>query len=237
MQDAFAHGDGVPAGVTAEGRAAAIAWTPPGFRAFDTGTVDDNALADDERTTAPEPQPSKVDTPSVDALEHSSVDPSGADGEARQDDATEADALPGDDPEPVPVEAKQPMNARVHSVVESIDAPAVAERRAAALASAVNADTTPSVEREQVLEPRRAATATTTVRSCWRFRPSCAAAEPPRSFLTTTPRRHRPAGRLSFPYRPPGDSTCLPHRIPLRQSPTMVPPRSAPGLSTAPSTR
>ena len=28
------------------------------------------------------------------------------------------------------------MNARVHSVVESIDAPAVAERRASALASA-----------------------------------------------------------------------------------------------------
>ena len=34
------------------------------------------------------------------------------------------------------------MNARVHSVVESIDAPAVAERRAAALASAMNADAT-----------------------------------------------------------------------------------------------
>ena len=76
MQDAFAHGDGVPAGVTAEGRAAAIAWTPPGFRAFDTGTVDDSASADDEGTTAPEPQPSKIDMPSVDALEHSSVDPS-----------------------------------------------------------------------------------------------------------------------------------------------------------------
>ena len=44
MQDAFAHGGDVPAGVTAEGRAAAIAWTPPGFRAFDTGTVDDSAL-------------------------------------------------------------------------------------------------------------------------------------------------------------------------------------------------
>ena len=142
MQDAFAHGDGVPAGVTAEGRAAAIAWTPPGFRAFDTGTVDDSALADDEGTTAPEQQPSKIDMPSVDALEHSSVDPSGADGEARQDDATEAGALPGDDPEPAPVEAQQPMNARVHSVVESIDAPAVAERRAAALASAMNADAT-----------------------------------------------------------------------------------------------
>ena len=47
------------------------------------------------------------------------------------------------------------MNARVHSVVESIDAPAVAERRAAALASNVNADATPSVEREQVLAPPR----------------------------------------------------------------------------------
>ena len=155
MQDAFAHGDGVPAGVTAEGRAAAIAWTPPGFRAFDTGTVDDSALADDEGTTAPEPQPSKIDMPSVHTLEYSSVDPSGADGEARQDDATEADALPGDDPEPTPVEAPQPMNARVQSVVESIDAPAVAERRAAALASNVNADATPSVEREQVLAPPR----------------------------------------------------------------------------------
>ena len=142
MQDTFAHGGGVPAGVTAEGRAAAIAWTPPGFRAFDTGAVDDSALADDEGTTAPEQQPSKIDMPSVHALEHSSVDPSGADGEDRQDDATEADALPGDDPEPTPMEAPLPMNARVHSVVESIDAPAVAERRAAAIASAMNADAT-----------------------------------------------------------------------------------------------
>ena len=143
MQDAFAHGGGVPAGVTAEGRAAAIAWTPPGFRAFDTGTVDDSASADDEGTTAPEPQPSKIDTPLENALEHSSVDPSGADGEARQDDATEADALPGDDPEPTPVEAtRRPMNVSVPGIVESIDAPAVAERRAAAIASAMNADAT-----------------------------------------------------------------------------------------------
>ena len=167
MQDAFAHGDDAPAGVTAEGRAAAIAWTPPGFRAFDTGTFDDSASADDEGTTAPEPQPSKIDMPSVHALEHSSVDPSGADGEAPRDDATEADALPGDDPEPTPVEATRPMNVSVPGTVESIDAPAVAERRATALASAVNADATPpvaasapvaadhdvSVEREQVLAP------------------------------------------------------------------------------------
>ena len=63
MGDAFAHGGDVPAGVTAEGRAAAIAWTPPGFRAFDTGTVDDSGVADDEGTTAPEPQPTVADTP------------------------------------------------------------------------------------------------------------------------------------------------------------------------------
>ena len=179
MEDTFAHGDGVPAGVSAEGRAAAIAWTPPGFRAFDTGTVDDEGATSDEGTNAPEPQPSKIDTPLVDALEHSSVDPSAADGEAPQDDAMEADALPGDDAAPTPVEAQQPMNARFHSVVESIDAPAVAERRAAALASGMNADATPpvaasapeaagppagdagagehdvSVEREQVLAPPR----------------------------------------------------------------------------------
>ena len=145
MQDAFAHGDGVPAGITAEGRAAAIAWTPPGFRAFDTGTVDDSGAEDDPGTTAPEPQPSKIDTPSVDALEHSSVDPSGANGEAPQDDATQADALPGDDPEPTPVEATRRMNVSAPGIVESIDAPAVAERRAAALASAANADATPPV--------------------------------------------------------------------------------------------
>ena len=63
MQDAFAHGDDVPAGVTAEGRAAAIAWTPPGFRAFDTVAVDDSGAADDPGTTAPEPQPTVEDTP------------------------------------------------------------------------------------------------------------------------------------------------------------------------------
>ena len=136
----------MPAGVTAEGRAAAIAWTPPGFRAFDTGAADDSALADDEGTTAPEPQPSKIDTPLENALEHSSVDPSGADGQARQDDATEADALPGDDPEPTPVEAtRRPMNVSVPCIVESIDAPAVADPRAALLSSAVNADATPPV--------------------------------------------------------------------------------------------
>ena len=161
MQDAFAHGDDVPAGVTAEGRAAAIAWTPPGFRAFDAGTVDDNGAADDPGTTALEAQPTVADTPLGGAPEDDGDDtdggayPSGADGDTSPSGVPEANALPDKDADPAPVEAKQPMNARVHSVVESIDAPAVAERRAAALASAVNADTTSSVEREQVLAPPR----------------------------------------------------------------------------------
>ena len=142
MQDAFAHGDGVPAGVTAEGRAAAITWTPPGFRAFDTGAVDDNAVADDTGTTAPEPQPSSADTPSDEAPEDDGDD---TDGEALQAEPPKADTPPDNDAEPSPVEALPPMNARVHSVVESIEAPAVADRRAAALASAVNADATPPV--------------------------------------------------------------------------------------------
>ena len=148
MQDAFAHGDGVPAGVTAEGRAAAIAWTPPGFRAFDTGAVGDSASVDNEGTAAPEPQPTLADTPMGGAPEENGndadcgVDPSGVDGDTSQSEVPEAGALPDKDADPVPVEAQQPINARVHSVVESIDAPAVAERRAAALASAMNAGAT-----------------------------------------------------------------------------------------------
>ena len=184
MQDAFAHGDGVPAGVTAEGRAAAIAWTPPGFRAFDTGTVDDSGAADDERKAASDPQPAAADMPLEDAPEDDGddadggADPSGADSDTSQSGEPEAGALPDNDPEPTPVEAtRRPMNVSVPCIVESNDAPAVAERRATALASAMNADATlpvaasapevagppaadtgdhdVSVEREQVLAPPR----------------------------------------------------------------------------------
>ena len=186
MQDAFAHSDGVPAGVTAEGRAAAIAWTPPGFRAFDTVAVDDNDTGDVEGATSAEQQQVAADTPVDDAAEGSGddadgvADPSAVNNGASQAGAPEGGATPGDNTEPVPVEAPQRMNAGVHSIVESIDAPAVAERRAAALASAMNAEATPpvaasapeaadppagdaiaggghnvSVEREQVLAPPR----------------------------------------------------------------------------------
>ena len=146
MQDAFAHGDDVPAGITAEGRASAIAWTPPGFRAFDTGTVDDNASADDEGTAAPDPQPAAADTPRGNAPEDDGPGPSGVDAKTSQAGAPQAGALADNVADPAPAEAQQPMNARVHSVVESIDAPAVADRRAAALASAKNSDAVPMPE-------------------------------------------------------------------------------------------
>ena len=190
MQDAFAHGDGVPAGVTAEGRAEAIAWTPPGFRAFDTGTADDEGAVSDEGITAPEPQPTVVDTPLGGTPEddgddvNGGPDPLGVNAETPQAGAPEDGTLPDNDFDPAPVEAPRPMNARVQSVVESIEAPAVADRRATALALAVNADAAPpvaasapeaagagdhdavritiaggghevSVEREQVLAPPR----------------------------------------------------------------------------------
>ena len=142
MEDAFAHGDGIPAGVTSDGRAAAIAWTPPGFRAFDTGTVDDGGAASDEGTTAPEPQPTAADAPLGDAPEDDGDD---ADSDTSQSGDPEAGAPADNVADPAPAEAQQPMNAGVQSVVESIDAPAVADRRAAALASAVNADATPPV--------------------------------------------------------------------------------------------
>ena len=249
MQDAFAHGGDVPAGVTAEGRAAAIAWTPPGFRAFDTGAVDDSALADDEGTTAPEQQPSKIDMPSVDALEHSSVDPSGADGEDRQDDATEADALPGDDPEPTPMEAPMPMNARVPGIVESIDAPAVAdrlghERGCNAPGCGVRAGSGRPTRRRRG-RPWRVRRAGTGPGPAARQRPRQQSGvagnpglPPPRLNHRVLLSRQRPAdfspaGRLSFPYRQPGDSQCLPYRMPLRPRPAIVPPRSAPASATA----
>ena len=50
MEAAFAPGP-VPVGVTSEGHAAALAWSMPGFAAFDTGRIEDPA---DTQETAPE---------------------------------------------------------------------------------------------------------------------------------------------------------------------------------------
>ena len=51
MEEAFAAGD-PPLGLHADDHAAALAWVPPGFAAFDTGRVEDEA--DDAATAEPE---------------------------------------------------------------------------------------------------------------------------------------------------------------------------------------
>ena len=57
METAFAAGDAVPLGVSKEGHAAALAWVPPGFAAFDTGHVDDGDPAPSEAEAPPANQP------------------------------------------------------------------------------------------------------------------------------------------------------------------------------------
>ena len=106
METAFADGD-TPVGLSAQMHAAALAWTPPGFAAFDTGRIGDGA--DDAATDA-----SKSDT--------ASEPEAASDPEA---DAAETAETPADPP-------------RRTSVVESIESPAVAARRAEPLAARGN---------------------------------------------------------------------------------------------------
>ena len=99
MEEAFAAGD-PPLGLHADDHAAALAWLPPGFAAFDTGRVEDepeDAAAAEPAAEASGPDPEPVAGPAADA---------------------ESPETPADPP-------------RTNSVVESIEAPAVAERRAA----------------------------------------------------------------------------------------------------------
>ena len=58
METAFAAGNAVPLGVSKEGRAAALAWIPPGFAAFDSGRGDDEDAATAQAETPPADQPS-----------------------------------------------------------------------------------------------------------------------------------------------------------------------------------
>ena len=55
METAFARADSPPLGVTKEGHAAALAWAPPGFGAFDTGTVDDGETGGPEAPATDRP--------------------------------------------------------------------------------------------------------------------------------------------------------------------------------------
>ncbi len=111
MEEAFAAGS-PPLGVTADAHAAALAWTPPGFKAFDAGRgVVEDASAETappadttDSVTAPEP-PSEPDSDG--ALEQ--VEPEGADE-------------PADLPRPF-------------SAAETVEAPGVSEHHAAPIAA------------------------------------------------------------------------------------------------------
>ena len=67
METAFARADAPPLGVTKEGHAAALAWAPPGFGAFDAGTVDDEDTASALSEASPADRPSRDAAPSDEA--------------------------------------------------------------------------------------------------------------------------------------------------------------------------
>ena len=54
METAFAKADSPPLGVTKEGHAAALAWAPPGFGAFDSGHADEGETGEPEARPADE---------------------------------------------------------------------------------------------------------------------------------------------------------------------------------------
>ena len=67
METAFAKGDSPSLGVTKEGHAAALAWAPPGFGAFDAGAVDDEDAASAESEAPPADRPFQDPVPSDEA--------------------------------------------------------------------------------------------------------------------------------------------------------------------------
>ena len=60
METAFAPGD-TPVGLSAQMHAAALAWTPPGFAAFDTGRIEDEPDDAPQSETAPAADAAKAD--------------------------------------------------------------------------------------------------------------------------------------------------------------------------------
>ncbi len=63
METAFAKGDSPPLGVTKEGHAAALAWAPPGFGAFDRGHVDDEDAAPSDEAQSGARQDAQAEQP------------------------------------------------------------------------------------------------------------------------------------------------------------------------------
>ena len=111
METAFAKADSPPLGVTKEGHAAALAWAPPGFGAFDSGHVDDGETG--------EPEAPPADQPSQDAAP--SDEPKSG---AQQEAAAEQPEPAGESGNAEPAAPSAPSNgAPVPNTAESPGAP------------------------------------------------------------------------------------------------------------------
>ena len=109
METAFAAGD-TPVGLSAQMHAAALAWTPPGFAAFDTGRIGDGAddpvaveapsppdTAGAETIAAPETDPAETAAETGETAAGDEGDGSGGNAHAAPVDHEpgQADAAPG----------------------------------------------------------------------------------------------------------------------------------------------
>ena len=84
METAFAAGE-TPVGLSAGMHAAALAWTPPGFAAFDTGRIGEEADDDAQAETHPAPdaaEPEVSGNPDADAAEAAAAEPASETAEA-----------------------------------------------------------------------------------------------------------------------------------------------------------
>ena len=105
MEAAFAAGAAVPAGVSPSARAAALAWVPPGFRAFDTARAEE-AGASPEEAPADAPAGDAGDAPPANGGDAAAPAPAGASrskaGNGHDPDWTPPAPGNGRDPEALP---------------------------------------------------------------------------------------------------------------------------------------
>ena len=100
MEQAFATGD-TPVGLSAQMHTAALAWTPPGFAAFYTGRIGDEADGVDSAETQPAAETAETEPtePAADTGTAPADAPPAANGTADAGDAVdETDGIPAAGP-------------------------------------------------------------------------------------------------------------------------------------------
>ena len=101
METAFAKSNSPPLGVTKEGHAAALAWAPPGFAAFDSGHVDDGETgepqappSDEEQSSAQQETAAEQPEPAAQTGDAESAAPSAPSNGAPVPDTAESPGAP-----------------------------------------------------------------------------------------------------------------------------------------------